>query len=118
MTVQRMVDGILYQYGTDMSLYRVEKNNTVLVRGFFQPVRSKSRQDAAYVATPLGEITRGQYVYIGPVTIQPTEGDTVTVGKKSYYFRRVEPYFYQNEQIYVWGLCVEKGVNDTWESRS
>ena len=32
--------------------------------------------------------------------------------------RRVEPYWYRNQAIYLWGLCVEKGVNDTWGSQS
>ena len=46
------------------------------------------------------------------------EGDTLTLGDKTYLLRRVEPYWYRNQAIYLWGLCVEKGVNDTWGSRS
>ena len=69
-------------------------------------------------ATLLGEISRGQYAYIGPVDVEIREGDTLTLGEKTYLFRRVEPYYYGNEAIYNWGLCVEKGVNDTWGSQS
>jgi hypothetical protein len=42
----------------------------------------------------------------------------LTIGGGSYIFRRVEPYWYGDEKVYLWGLCVEKGVNDTWGSQS
>ncbi len=114
----RMVSGILQQYGTAMTLQHVGQAEEISLRGFFQPVRSKSWQNATYLATPLGEITRGQYVYIGPVDVEVREGDSLHLGGRTYYFRRVEPYYYGDEQVYLWGLCVEKGVNDTWESQS
>ncbi len=113
-----MVSGILRQYGTAMTLQREGRTEVLSVRGFFQPVRSKSWQNATYLATPLGEITRGQYTYIGPVDVPVREGDSLVVGSRTYYFRRVEPYYYGDTQVYLWGLCVEKGVNDTWESQS
>ena len=46
------------------------------------------------------------------------QGDLLTVGGGNYIFRRVEPYWYGDEKVYIWGLCVEKGVNDTWGSQS
>ena len=46
------------------------------------------------------------------------EGDTLTLGDKTYLFRRAELYYYRNQPVYQWGLCVEKGVNDTWASQS
>ena len=69
-------------------------------------------------ATLLGEISRGQYVYMGPVGVKVKEGDTLVLGERTYLFRRVEHYYYGNEAIYQWGLCVEKGVNDTWGTQS
>ncbi len=111
-----MVDGILRQYGTVMTLQR--SGETVELWGFFQPERSKSLQSMVNTASPLGEFPRGQYVYIGPADTAPAEGDTLVLGEKAYVFRRVEPYYYENEPVYIWGLCVEKGVNDTWGARS
>ena len=111
-----MVDRILKQYGTDMTVKTGGK--ICRVRGFFQPVRSKSWQNMVSLDTPLGEVPRGQYVYIGPARVPVRDGDVLTVGDASYVFRRVEPYRYGNEQVYLWGLCVEKGVNDTWGSQS
>lgn len=114
--MKKLVAGILRQYGTAMTVTHGEAS--VKVRGFFQPVRSKSWQNFTNVATPLGEIPRGQYVYIGPAETKVSQGDMLTVGGGDYIFRRVEPYWYGDEQVYLWGLCVEKGVNDTWGSQS
>ena len=114
--MRKMADGIFRQYGTKMQLTSGEAVKQV--RGFFQPVRSKSVQSMVNSATPLGEIPRGQYVYMGPAEAEAAIGDRLAVMGKEYLFRRVEPYYYGDEIVYIWGLCVEKGVNDTWGSRS
>ena len=114
--MRKMVEKILSQYGTDMTLTRGGESRTV--RGFFRAVNAKSWQSMESEATLLGEISRGQYAYIGPVSGGAREGDTLTLGDRAYLFRRVEPYYYGNEAVYQWGLCVEKGVNDTWGSQS
>jgi len=114
--MRRMVSNILRQYGTRLTI--TGQAGIREVRGFFQPVRSKSWQSMVNLATPLGEVFRGQYVYIGPVDVTVSEGDLLTLGGKSYFLRRVEQYHYGDEPVYTWGLCVEKGVNDTWGSRS
>ena len=114
--MRKIVEKILSQYGTDMTLSQNGESKTV--RGFFRAVNAKSWQSMESEATLLGEISRGQYTYIGPVSGGAREGDTLTLGERAYLFRRVEPYYYGNEAVYQWGLCVEKGVNDTWGSQS
>ena len=114
--MKRMVEKILNQFGTDMVLQSGTETKTV--RGLLQAVNSASWQSIESEATLLGEISRGQYTYIGPVATLVHEGDTLTLGEKTYLLRRVEPYWYRNQKIYLWGLCVEKGVNDTWGSQS
>jgi len=111
-TIQR----VLSDFGTDMLLISGEVTRTI--RGFFRAVNSKSWQSMESEANLLGEVTRGQYAYIGPADGGVQEGDTLTLGKKTYLFRRVEFYYYGNQALYQWGLCVEKGVNDTWGSQS
>ena len=106
----------MVRYGTDMTIVSGEEELTV--RGFFRAVNSKSWQNMESVVSLLGEISRGQYVYIGPIGVPAKEGDTLLIGRKSYLFRRVEPYYFKNQPIYLWGLCVEKGVNDTWGTPS
>lgn len=114
--MRKMVSTILRQHGTTMQLNRGDE--TVTVKGFFQPVRSKSWQSLVDQETPLGEVFRGQYIYIGPADVAVSEGDILTVGEKSYFLRRTELYRYGDEAVYTWGMCIEKGVNDTWGSRS
>ena len=114
--MRRMVEKIIAQYGTDMTLTSGGKTKTV--QAFFRAVNAKSWQSMESEATLLGEISRGQYVYMGPVDVKVKEGDTLVLGERTYLFRRVEHYYYGNEAIYQWGLCVEKGVNDTWGTQS
>ncbi len=114
--MKRMVDGILQAYGTTMVLTHGQEK--VSLKGFFQPVRSKSWQSMVDLETPLGEVFRGQYIYIGPAQVALSEGDILEVGQRSYFVRRAEKYYFGDEVAYTWGMCVEKGVNDTWGSRS
>mgnify|MGYP006967162887 CR=1 FL=1 len=114
--MKKMVDGILRQYGSSILLQHGDE--TVIVRGFFQPVRSKSWQSVVNITSTLGEFSRGQYVYMGPADVPVAVGDCLEIGGEQYLFRRTEPYYYGDQAVYIWGLCVEKGVNDTWGSRS
>ena len=110
------IEKIMAVHGTDMTIVGTEETKTA--RGFFRAVNSKSWQSIESEATMLGEITRGQYVYLGPVGVPVKEGDMLMLGNRSYLFRRVEPYYYSNQAVYHWGLCVEKGVNDSWDTQS
>ena len=110
------METLFARWGTDMTIVSAEEHKTV--RGFFRAVNSKSWQNMESVVSLLGEISRGQYVYLGPADKAVKEGDSLLLGEKSYLFRRVEPYYFGNQPIYQWGLCVEKGVNDTWGTQS
>lgn len=114
--MRQTVEKVLAQYGTDLTIVSGQEQRTA--RGFFRAVNSKSWQNMESEATLLGEITRGQYVYMGPVGAAVQEGDTLLLGDRSYLFRRTELYYYGNQAVYQWGLCVEKGVNDTWGTQS
>ena len=114
--MKETIETVMAKYGTDVVITSGETAKTV--RGFFRAVNSKSWQSMESEATLLGEISRGQYAYMGPVGAVVREGDTLELGEKTYLFRRVEPYYYGNQAVYLWGLCVEKGVNDTWGSQS
>ena len=114
--MRQTMEKSMVRYGTDMTIVSGEEELTV--RGFFRAVNSTSWQNMESVVSLLGEISRGQYVYSGPIGVPAKEGDTLLIGRKSYLFRRVEPYYFKNQPIYLWGLCVEKGVNDTWGTPS
>ena len=110
--MRKIVAGILRQYGSIMTISHGE--STVKVRGFFQPVRSKSWQYLEGNYSPLGEIPRGQYVYIGPVEPLAEAGDTLVIDDKAYWLRRTELVRDSEGPVYCWGLCVEKGGEDHW----
>ena len=110
--MRRAVERVMARHGTDLTIVSGEENKTV--RGFFRAVNSKSWQSMESEVSLLGEITRGQYVYMGPVDGSVKEGDSLILGGRNYLFRRTELYYYGNQAVYQWGLCVEKGVNDTW----
>ena len=114
--MRQAVEKVRAGYGTDMTIVSGAEEKTV--RGFFRAVNSKSWQSMESEATLLGEISRGQYVYMGPVAAAVKEGDTLILGERRYLFRRTELYYYGNQAVYQWGLCVERGVNDTWGIQS
>ena len=114
--MRRTVEKTMAQYGTDLTIVSGGESKTV--RGFFRAVNSKSWQSMESEASWLSEITRGQYVYMGPVSGNVKEGDTLLLGESAYLVRRTELYYYGNQAVYQWGLCVEKGVNDTWGIQS
>ena len=108
--MQHKIGLILDTYGISIT----RKEASVTYKGFFQPVRSKSWQYLEGNFSPLGEVPRGQYVYIGPADKAVAFGDTLEVGGKDYMVRRVEPVYYGEEVAYYWAMCVEKGGEDTW----
>ncbi len=110
-----MISKILNTYGTAVTL--CHKGQNYAVRVLFQPVRSKSWKYLNGEYSPLGEISRGQYVYIGPVDPVAEAGDTVCVGSKAYLVRQTEQIYDANGPVYCWGMCVEKGGEDNWGTR-
>ena len=114
--MRQTVEKVMSQHGTDLTIVSGMESKTV--RGFFRAVNSKSWQSMESEATLLGEISRGQYIYMGPAEGAVQEGDTLILGNNSYLFRRTELYYYGNQPLYQWGLCVERGVNDTWGTQS
>lgn len=110
--MQRMLTKILDTYGMEIILK--QENVSLTFHAFFQPVRSKSWQYLEGNYSPLGEIPRGQFVYIGPASLLLKAGDTLCVNGKDYMLRRVEPVYYGEEVAYHWGMCVEKGGEDNW----
>ncbi len=110
--MRKMVEKILQCHGIAVTLQKADESHEV--RAFFQPVRSKSWQYLEGNYSPLGEVPRGQYVYIGPAEPAASVGDTVSVDGKAYWLRRSELIYDANGAVYCWGICVEKGGTDTW----
>ena len=107
-TVARIIE----TYGSAVTL--VQDGFGHPIRAFFQPVRPKGWQYLEGDYSPLGEIHRGQYVYIGPLKPAAKAGDQVIIGDKIYWLRRCELIYDANGPVYCWGMCVERGGADNW----
>lgn len=114
--MQKALQKIFVYWGCELKL----KNGTgeTPFRGFLQHSQSKSWQNMQKEFSPLGEIPRGQYTLIAPPELAAQVGDTLARGKKRYVLQRVETMMYENEPLYIWGLCVEKGGEDSWAMQS
>lgn len=84
------------------------------VRGFLQPVTGRGQNMSQINAGPLGTELPGQYIYIGPVIPEVTAEDVLRLDGKEYIMRRAEKIDGMNGPAYQWGMCVEKGAEDTW----
>ncbi len=113
--MKQIISRILKTYGTAVTL--CHQGQEYPIRAFFQPVRSKSWKYLNGDYSPLGEIPRGQYVFIGPLEPSAEAGDVVIVGGKGYLFRQVEKIYDADGPLYCWGMCVERGGEDQWGTR-
>lgn len=107
-----MVDKILESYGTPMVLTRNDEDFTV--KGFLQPERSMSQRSITTEISPLGEIHGDIYLYIGPAGHAVETGDTLLYRGHRYELRQVETVMYRDRPVYIWGLCVRKGGDNSW----
>ena len=111
-----LIARIVEKYGTPVTLRRRE--TAWEVRAFFQPVRSKSWDSSDSDYSPLGEIPRGRYLYLGPLDPEAMAGDTVERNGRQYLVRRSEIIYDRKGPAYCWGLCLEKGGEDQWGRQS
>lgn len=114
--MQKIVDRILTQYGSFMRLGSGSQARPVYA--LFRSVHSAALRNLESAASALGEVPQGLYTYIGPASGNAVEGELLVVGDKEYRFRKTETVCYCNQPVYQWGLCVEKGGEDTWGAQS
>lgn len=114
--MRRTMDKILHSYGVPAVV--VHNNEEKQVRIFFQPSTSRTWKSMEPVVSPLGQIPGGQYLYIGPAEQEIAQEDEVRVAGDVYILRRAEAFRDRNGLIYWWGLCVQKGGEDTWGSQA
>lgn len=108
------VGKLVRQYGSTMMLVRdgVETE----IRAFLQETRSKSQSGTQREFNPLGEVPKGMFVYIGPAEEGVCAGNSLIWQGRSFEFRRAEPVMLGDDVLYYWGLCLEKGGEESWGS--
>lgn len=102
-----VLERIMDRYGTAMVWYHNGKEEAL--RGFLQPVTSRSWQKLLREVTPLGAVSTGLYVYFGPVSGEIQPGDLLGLGDRSYQVRRTEIIYDRAGPAYLWALCARKG---------
>lgn len=112
--MQQTLDKLLRRYGNPMTL--ITGDSEIPVRAFLQETRSKSMENTQRRYTPLGEINRGLFVYIGPAVPAAESGDRVIYQGRVFVIRRSEVIMTTGKPVYCWGLCVEKGGDGAWGS--
>lgn len=103
---------LMEHYGTGLLLCR--DGETREFKAFLQPVTSKSWQNMERLFGGLGEIPRGQYLYLGPPEVLLAAGDELQAGAQSYIVRKAEALSLGDRPLYLWALCVRKGGDDPW----
>lgn len=113
-----MIERFLTAYGAPTILAR-QDGEAFGLRALIQPRKSLSQRNAIKRITPLGEILGDTYLFICSVDCDAGVGDTLKRSDGTFYeLRQVEKVMYKNEPIYLWGLCVQKGGGEAWDSQS
>lgn len=112
--MRRMVEKMMACHGRDLVLIRGEEQFSL--RGFFQPVTGKVERLALVQAGPLGQESREQFIYIGPVEPEAAQGDRVKADGAEFEVRTARVIWGGNGPVYCWAMCVEKGCEDAWGS--
>lgn len=105
---------MMRRYGTPMTLEAGAY--TYSIRAFIQDTQSRAKENVEREFSPLGEISKGMYIYIGPVTPAAEAGDHLVTEDRSFVVLRAENVMVGDRAAYRWGLCREKGGEGTWGS--
>lgn len=106
------IKALIGRHGVEMTLVR--EGTEAIFPCFFQPVRSSSYQSMEPQAAPLGQLSQGQYTFLGMTEPLVQSGDILMLGEKRYLVRRVEIVCGNGVPLYQWGLCVERSEETAW----
>lgn len=112
--MREAIDSIIQNYGATVTMVAGEA--TAEFRAFLQPIGSKSWQNMEHMFGPLGEVPRGQYLYLGPADVDIGSAAFLRCHGVDYLVRKAETLYVGDAALYCWGLCVRKGADDPWSS--
>lgn len=102
--IARLID----LYGSDLTVSR--EDGETQVKAFLQLVTSKSWQNMDRMIPSIGEVPRGQFLYLGPTDVPLNAYDSIAMDGRIFLVRRADAIWYRSERIFIWGLCVEGGA--------
>ena len=112
--MKALIQSILTGYGSLVTIRDGESTRTF--RAFIQPVTEKGWQNTRKIIASLGQVPKGQYVYIGPAEMELLEGQMLEARWQKYLVRRCEKVFLGEEAMYTWALLTKVGGADPWNS--
>ncbi|MBE6927504.1 MAG: hypothetical protein E7467_03290 [Ruminococcaceae bacterium] len=107
--MKELIGRLIDRYGSTMQV--TSGKTTKQIKAFLQLVTSKSWQNMERMIPTVGEIPRGQFLYLGPPEVLLSGYDTLLFDGRQFIIRRADAIVYRNERIFVWGLCVEGGLS-------
>lgn len=105
--MQAMIGKILRGYGKEMILRHGGKSQKV--RAFWQVETGKSEHFGKLQPGLTGLEDVNRYIYIGPVEPKASMGDEIVVDGVTYVVRNSQTIRGGEADVYVWGICVERG---------
>ncbi len=105
--MESVMERIMERYGT--ALVWQHGSAEEVLRGFLQPVTSRSWQTLLREIAPLGEVSRGMYIFLGPVSKPVQSGDGLVLADRHYRVRRTEILYDRGGPAYIWALCAREG---------
>ncbi len=106
--MKELIDEIIAKYGNELLISHGQSN--YWTRAFLQLITSKSWQNMERMVPTIGEVPRGQFLYLGPADVPLSGYDSIELDGRLFIVRRADAILYRSERIFIWGLCVEGGV--------
>ncbi len=110
--MRELITRLIHTYGNAVTVTASQQQYET--RAFMQLVTSKSWQNMERMLPSIGEVPRGQFLYLGPADVPLSGYDTIEMDGRIFIVRRADPILYRSERIFIWGLCVEGGSDDPW----
>lgn len=112
--MKTLVSAIMQGYGSLVTL--TDGEGSRMYRAFIGPVTGKGWEATRKLFGSLGEVRKGQYIYIGPADVPLSEGQSLFVRREAYQVRRCETVFLRDEAVYVWAALVKTEGDGAWNS--
>ncbi len=110
--MRKMVEKILRGHGKSLVLCHDGKEYNI--KAFWQAVTGKSEGYAKLHPGITGLQNEDRYIYIGPVQPAAATGDEIIADGRQYLIRNAQVINGAGEDVYIWGICVEKGGVPNW----
>jgi len=105
--MKKTIGTLIRYYGQTLTTER-----GMMLKGFFRPLSAKGWSQMEKAIGDLGEIPKGQYLFLSTTDCGITEGARLQTAGKWYAVRTVETLYMADKAMYCWALLTEAGAED------